>query len=163
MAVALALAPSIVLAEPVNLYRAFSAGASDHFYTANLDEMFQAVGSIGYSYEGIAGRCLSTQEQGTTPLYRLWSSGSLGDHFYTTSWQERDIATARDGYTYEGVACYVYPQQRSGTCPFYRLWNGTDHFYTQSWQESLNAIRFSGFEYEGVAGYFFSAAGTCPN
>jgi hypothetical protein len=160
MALALALSSSVVMAGPMSLYRAYSAGGSDHFYTASLDEMFHAVGS-GYSYEGVAGNCLSTPEAGTVPLYRLYSGRAI-DHFYTTSWQERDIAVAGGWYQDEGVACYLYPQQQAGTCPFYRLWNGTDHFYTQSWQEALYAIHV-GYGYEGVAGYLFPASGSCPN
>jgi hypothetical protein len=160
LVLAVFLSSSIVTAQTMNLYRAYSGEGSDHFYTTNVDEMFRAVDGA-YTYEGVAGRCFSTQEAGTVPLYRVWGSGRLSDHFYTTSWQERDIAVAHGVYTDEGVACYVYPQQQPGTCPFYRLWNGTDHFYTQSWQEALNATR--SYSYEGIAGYFFPAAGACPH
>ncbi|ADO75141.1 hypothetical protein [Stigmatella aurantiaca] len=159
---AMSLFSFVATADPVNLYRAYSDKASDHFYTTSMDEMFQAVNGI-YNYEGVAGKCLSTQEAGAVPLYRLWGGGKLSDHFYTTSWQERDIAIARGTYTDEGVACYVYMQQQPGTCAFHRLWNGTDHFYTLSWQETLTAIGTYKYTYEGVAGYLFSSYGACPN
>jgi hypothetical protein len=152
------------LADPVPLYRLYSGSSSDHFYTTSMDEAFRATSYHGYAYEGISGKCMPTQEWGTTPLYRMYS-GSAGDHFYTTSWQERDTAIAWHGYSNEGVACYVYSWQASGTCPLYRMWRsrGGDHFYTLSWQEVLNAGRYHGYAYEGVAAYLFpETPGQCP-
>lgn len=155
-----ALSSSGVMAAPVELYRAYSQSATDHFYTASLDELLGAVHG-SYVYEGVAGKCLPTQEPNTIPLFRLWAGGKIGDHFYTASSQERDLAAAHGVYTYEGVACYVYGQQQPGTCPLYRMSSGTNHFYTQSWGEVLSASR--GFTYEGVAGYLYPAAASCPN
>lgn len=154
------LSSSMVMAEPVYLYRAYSSKATDHFYTASLDELLNAVNG-SYVYEGAAGKCMPSQEPDTVPLYRMWGGGRLGDHFYTISWQERDLAIANGTYAYEGVACYVYAQQNAGTCPLYRLTNGTDHFYTQSWQEVLSASR--GMRYEGVAAYLYPAGPACPD
>ncbi|HYO52812.1 hypothetical protein, partial [Archangium sp.] len=78
------------LADPVDLYRLYSNGATDHFYTTSLDEALRAASQYGYVYEGIAGKCMSTHEPGMVPLYRLYSYPNR-DHLYTTSWQERDI------------------------------------------------------------------------
>ncbi|WP_043430251.1 hypothetical protein [Cystobacter fuscus] len=162
MILAVTLSASVVMAEPMNLYRVYNGDGSDHFYTTNFDEMIRAVNGA-YDYEGVAGRCHSTQEAGTVPLYRLYKGGSTNDHFYTASWQERDLAIAQHKYVDEGVACYVYPQQQPGTCPFYRLWGHSDHFYTQSWQEAVRAVGSYGYSYEGVAGYLSPASGACPN
>jgi len=159
---AAAVSSSIAMAEPVNLYRMYSGNATDHLYVTSVDELAFA-SSVGYTYEGVSGRCLSTQEPGTVPLHRMWGGGTLGDHFYTASWQERDIAAARGEYTYEGVSCYVYPQQQPGSCPFYRLFAGTNHFYTLSWLEAVNAVRSYHYNYEGVAAYLLPASGACPN
>ena len=38
----------------VPLYRMYSAGATDHFYTTNAEEKDNAVANLGYTYEGIA-------------------------------------------------------------------------------------------------------------
>lgn len=35
-------------------YRGYSPGATDHFYTTNLQEMENAVNNLGYKFEGIA-------------------------------------------------------------------------------------------------------------
>ncbi|MFY1832383.1 hypothetical protein ACN47A_41185 [Myxococcus fulvus] len=149
---------STALAGPVDLYRLYSGGQSDHFYTTSMDEAFHAASRLGYVYEGVAGKCLSTQEPGTVPLYRLYHA-SVGDHLYTTSWQERDIAIVTHGYANEGVACYVFAGQAAGTCPLYRLWGSSDHFYTLSWAEALS----SRYAYEGVTGYLYAPGfGGCP-
>jgi len=41
--------------QTVPLYRSYSAGGTDHFYTVNKAESDNAVANLGYSYEGIAG------------------------------------------------------------------------------------------------------------
>lgn len=76
-------------------------GDGRHFLTtsANCEGAGSVVLSIGYW--AAAERC------GSTPLYRLYSSGA-GNHFYTTSASERDTAVAMYGYTFEAVAGHVF-------------------------------------------------------
>src|SRR5262245_30666875 len=87
-AVAADTRPTTVHAQSLTaLYRLWSPGASDHFYTTNWPEAVNAFNNLGYRYEGVQARVSSTQAAGTTPLYRLWSPGA-SDHFYTTNWPE---------------------------------------------------------------------------
>lgn len=143
----------------VNLLRAFSSSASDHFYTTNVDEMGNAVQHLGYSLEGTAAKVFASQAVSTVPLFRLYSSGAT-DHFYTTSASERDSAVLNSGYTDEGIAAYVYNIQVCGSIPFYRLYKGgagADHFYTTSASEASSAVANSGYSLEGIAAYVLSA------
>jgi hypothetical protein len=70
----------------------------------------------GYANEGAAGFAFLSEEPGTIPLFRLFSS-SLHDHFYTTSAAERDQALSRFGYIDEGIAAYVLPTQCESSPP----------------------------------------------
>jgi type II secretory pathway pseudopilin PulG len=79
----------------IPLYRSYSSGLTDHFYTTNKAESDIAP-RFGYSYEGIAGYIMPYSSQGcptgTTPLYRMYSS-YLTDHFYTIDFNEYAKAT----------------------------------------------------------------------
>ena len=92
----------------VPLLRAYSAHATDHFYTTNTGEMETAVASLGYTSEGDAAQVLPSQAPNTVPLYRMYSPGAT-DHFYTTNAAERNKAISSLGYVNEGITAYVYP------------------------------------------------------
>jgi len=42
----------------IPLYRAYSGGATDHFYTTDFNEWQNAVNNLGYSAEGVTGYIL---------------------------------------------------------------------------------------------------------
>ncbi|KAJ6586568.1 hypothetical protein B0H10DRAFT_1961770 [Mycena sp. CBHHK59/15] len=90
----------------VPLFRMYSAGATDHFYTLSAAERDNAAANLGYSSEGTAAFIYPTQVCGSVPLFRLYSSAGT-DHFYTTSAAERNNAAQNLGYNYEGVAGFV--------------------------------------------------------
>ena len=90
----------------IPLYRMYSGGAVDHFYTTSASERDNAVNRLGYTDEGIAAYVHATNIRGTIPLYRTYSPGAT-DHFYTTSESERNNAVAHLGYRDEGIAAYV--------------------------------------------------------
>ena len=128
----------------VPLYRAYSSGATDHFYTTDKAEMDCATSSGGYTAEGITGYIFPTQVTQTVPLYRSYSASGT-DHFYTINKAESDSAVASGKYSYEGITGYVFPSSSSscpGAAPWYRSWQLTiiDHFYTMSAPEKDNAV-----------------------
>ena len=130
----------------VPLYRGVNR-QSAHIYSANAGDTT----SHGYHSEGMSGSLMSSQERGTTALYRL--SSRSGDSFLTRDSNERDNAV-RQGYQDQGIVGYIATSQRGGTGPLYRLYNpGSDqHFYTTSEPEREQAIRL-GVRDEGVVGY----------
>ena len=71
--------------------------------------------SSTYASEGTAFHAFSGQTDGTSPVYRFFSS-KKGDHFYVMS----DSTPPKD-YKSEGVAFYAYSSQASGTSPVYRF------------------------------------------
>jgi hypothetical protein len=140
----------------IRLLRAYSAGAKDHFYTADVAEHDNFVNKLGYSDEGVTGYIFSYPDSHSVPLYRLYSSTAT-DHFYTTSAVERDNARRFEGYDYEGITGYGYPDAAYGGFPLYRLYSSgaTDHSYTMSAAERDNAINNLGYAQEGIVGYIF--------
>ena len=156
------LPPTLPLACPdlkavVPLYRAFSPGVTDHFYTADKAEMDRATSSLGYPAEGITGYIFPTQVTQTVPLYRSYSVRNT-DHFYTVDKAESDRAVANLGYSYEGITGYVFPPSDPpcpGAAPLYRTYNPTifNHFYTMSAPERDNAVANLGYSNEGIAAY----------
>lgn len=136
----------------IPLFRLYSPGARDHFYTTSVSECDNAVKTCHYTFEGIAGLVFPGQVESTVPLYRVW--GKL-DHFYTTNSAEKSRSLA--SYTDEGIACYLYSGPSNGTVPLYRLWNSGqhDHLYTADAEERNKAIR-NGWVDEGIAGYLYA-------
>ncbi len=132
------------------LYRYYSAGQGDHFYTTNFNEL--GFGGLGYVIEGTMGSLVSAafSSCGATPLYRYYN-GSIGDHFYTTSWSE--LGAGGSGWSYEGVQGYCFASPTTGTVPLYRYYSGGqgDHFYTTNFGE-LGGGRI-GYDFEGVQCY----------
>ena len=90
------------------LFRLYSGGGSDHFYTASASEAANAATNLGYTMEGIVGYIFADDSCGGIPFYRLYQASTI-DHFYTTSAQERDNAAQHLGYGEEGIAGYVIP------------------------------------------------------
>jgi len=113
----------IKIANTVALYRYYSPGATDHFYTTNANE----IGSYGnpglnvrhgYKYEGIQGYIANKKLANTQALYRYWKGGRYADHFYTTNANEigsygNPGRNVKHGYKYEGIAGYVFTTPRS--------------------------------------------------
>ncbi|KAH9918926.1 uncharacterized protein BXZ73DRAFT_52705, partial [Epithele typhae] len=152
----------------VPFYRAWSAGATDHFYTTNLQEYNAATSGGGYAAEGVAAQVFppsgTAPGVGAVPFYRLYSPSGT-DHFYTTNEAEANNAAGNLGYTYEGVSSFIYPTSLCGAVPLYRMYNPKviDHFYTTNINERQNAIRNLGYSDEGIAGYVNSLRGAdCP-
>ncbi|KAF8800381.1 hypothetical protein BYT27DRAFT_7263024 [Phlegmacium glaucopus] len=125
----------------IPLLRAYSAAATDHFYTTDAAEMQNALAG-GYSSEAAPGRIFPSQGPLTVPLYRAYQP-TIKDHFYTISAPEMDNAVAQSGYNREGITGYVYPQQECSANPLYRLYNPTiyDHFYTDNSNEAFTATQ----------------------
>ncbi|KAJ7486917.1 hypothetical protein FB451DRAFT_1026358, partial [Mycena latifolia] len=137
------------------LYRAYSDGASDHFYTTDLAEYNSAVAGGGYTAEGVRLLVFTTQVAGSVQFIRLWN-GDKSDHFYTTNATEAKSAVT-GGYVIEDkTPMYIYPTQICGSVPLYRSYSqtGTDHFYTIDAAERDGAVG-SGWAYEWIAGYVF--------
>jgi Repeat of unknown function (DUF5648)/Fibronectin type III domain len=130
----------------VQLYRGVNRQGG-HIYSANAGDVTNG----GYQSEGTAGSLMSSQQRGTTALYRLSSGG--GDSFLTRDSNERDNAI-RQGLQDQGVVGYIATAQRPGTQPLYRLYNpgSGQHFYTTSEPEREQAMRL-GLKDEGVAGF----------
>ena len=123
------------------LFRYYSGGATDHFYTTNFGEL--GGGGLGYTLEGLAGQLVpsSFAACGAVPLHRFYNSGGA-DHFYTTNIAEGV------GMTYEGVQGYCFPFSAPGLTPLYRYYNGevVDHFYTTNFGELGGGALGYGFE-----------------
>ena len=145
--------PSIIVPLTIPLYRLYSPGVVDHFYTTNAAERDNAIQHLGYNDEGVAAYVYATQVRGTIPLYRLYSP-SANDHFYTANAQERDSAT-KSGFTVDGIAGYVYSKQICGSIPLFRLYSkgATDHFYTSDAGQRNTAAGSLGYVNEGVVGF----------
>jgi hypothetical protein len=143
----------------VPLYRLYSPGAIDHFYTTNAAERDHAEQNLGYHGEGTAACIWPTSTNRIplvplVPLYRLYSPGAT-DHFYTTNTAERDHAIHTLGYHDEGITGDVANHPVANLIPLYRLYSptGTDHFYTTNATERDHAIHTLGYHDEGIAAW----------
>jgi hypothetical protein len=144
------------------VYRFWSPQNHAHFFTisaAERDSIIASYPASVWTYEGSVFNAFTTQQPGTTPMYRFYST-RLSGHFYTTSLDERNGITANyDTYTwnYEGVAYYVYPSDSTvaGTVPVARFWSPTNqhHFYTANATEAATVKTYPPaiFTYEGDA------------
>ncbi|WP_403025721.1 leucine-rich repeat protein [Salinibacterium sp. GXW1014] len=154
---------SAPLPKTTPVFRFWSDAHQGHFYTASAaerDHIIKTYPSHIWKYERVAYQAFTTQQPGTVPLYRFWSS-TLNGHFYTASASERDhVIRAYDDavWAYERVAYYVYPSgsASAGTNEVYRFWSDSKmhHFYTASAAEKDHVIRTyapSVWSYERVA------------
>ncbi|MCR4611500.1 MAG: hypothetical protein K5644_06350 [Lachnospiraceae bacterium] len=74
------------------VYRVYNPVAGDHHYTMNEMEKNLLVFLAGWQDEGIGWYSTTTENEDTTPLYRLYSpSAKSGAHHYTLSAAERDM------------------------------------------------------------------------
>lgn len=131
------------------LYRVYAAVSGDHFYSIDYNETNNAIWYSGYgAYEGIIGRCTSSQSSGQVPLYRFDNTYGY-HHFYTSNQDEANSLMSAPGYVYEGVACYIYPSwQSNAQCEIYRIRINGNHFYTTDaneraavlWSMSIGAV-----------------------
>ena len=98
-----------IAADVVPLFRLYSPGGTDHFYTASANERTIAATNDGYNTEGIAAYVYPAPICGTVPFYRMYQP-SIVDHFYTTNEAERENAVNNLGYQDEGIVGYINPQ-----------------------------------------------------
>jgi hypothetical protein len=147
------------------VYRFWSPGSSQHFYTiraAERDKLIDNYSNV-WTYEGVAYYAFTDGSQPeVAPIYRFWS-GTLNGHFYTMNAAERDklINNFSHVWTYEGVAFYAYAEgfQPVGTRAIHRFWSRTlnTHFFTISQTERNKLINLYSdvWTYEGVAWYAY--------
>jgi subtilisin family serine protease len=135
----------------VPLYRYWNPNVTDHFYTADFNELGW-VGS-GWEFGWIEAYMYPTQESGTVPLYQYWNP-TVGDHFYTANYNE--LGAGAYGWTYERIVGYIYPSQQTGTVPLHQYWNASvgDHFYTTNLEE-LGSSGSYGWVYSRIEGYMY--------
>ena len=130
-----------------SMYRLYNPYTSEHFYTANFDEMIMNVG-LGWKYEGVGWEA---PEHSNTPVYRLYNPYT-SDHHYTVSPAERDSLVAA-GWNDEGIGWYSDDEQG---VPLYRQYNPYArtgaHNYTASGYERDSLVK-AGWRDEGVGWY----------
>eukprot|EP00803_Ostreobium_quekettii_P006476 evm.model.scf_245.7 EVM.evm.TU.scf_245.7 scf_245:58319-62110(-) len=140
----------------VNLHRLWNPSPAwfDHFYTAHLPEAVNARDRLGFTHEGLLGKCFAAQRPSTVPLYRLFRpDAGQRNHFYTVDVSERDALHRGQNYTEEGVECWVYEGPLPCAVPVYRSFNPAgDHFYTGDFGE-VESFEGAGWAFEGVAFY----------
>ncbi|AOT07856.1 hypothetical protein [Pseudoalteromonas luteoviolacea] len=140
------------LAADKTLYRAYKHG--NHFYTTNVTEMLNAVGSGGFTYEGPAVILVSYDDSDANKaFYRMHNpnAGPGGNHFYTSDVNEA-LNIKSLGYEYESTEGYTTHSQAK---TIYRGFNSelVNHFYTADVVEMLNATSTGGYVYEKEEGY----------
>ncbi|KAJ6518495.1 hypothetical protein DFH09DRAFT_1048484 [Mycena vulgaris] len=143
--------------DPANaapFYRSYNPTAVDHFYSATLGAVTDAIKNAGYVLEDLAGFVFTTQELSTVPFYHLYNPAAT-DNFYTTS--AMALANAvQNGYSIvaNNPFTFIYPTQVCGSIPFFHLYHGTkqDNFYTTSDAERQSFIA-NGYTDIDIAGY----------
>jgi hypothetical protein len=142
-------------ADAVPWLRAFKASTGDHFETTSAAEWENVIELEGYTALSSVGRIFTTQEAGTTPLYRLFA-GPSQLHFYTPSATERDQAVGT-GLTFEGIAGYVYTDSTCGASPLYRLYQIVtgDHMYSMNAAEINTVVKTQNYNFEGLQCFIF--------
>jgi hypothetical protein len=150
----------------VPVYRYYNAGANDHFYTANANEIgavSQGVtGNNGYTCEGILGYMSPHEFPGSVAVYRYWHEANK-DHFYTAKAEE--IGTTHQGHTgnygfkCEGILGFAYPADHH-VHHVYRYDKVHDHFYTSIANEIGTVVHGAagnhGYKCEGTAFHIFT-------
>lgn len=140
------------------IYRFFSTGNGEHFYSASVterDALIATRSDLRYEGPGL-GAANPGADSAATPIYRFFDNAS-GSHFFTSSAAERDATIAtRSDLKFEGVGFYEHATQQAGDTPVYRFMdtqNGS-HFYTPSADERAALLSSRpDLHYEGVAFY----------
>jgi len=149
----------------VPIYRYYSDGTHDHFYTTNSAEIGTttpgAVGNHGYKFENILGFAYPTDHH-LNPVHRYYHEGHL-DHFYTTNVGEIGTivpgAVGNHGYKHENIAFHIFTHHHAGLVPVYRYYHEGhhDHFYTTNANEIGTTTPGQkgqhGYKYESILGY----------
>ncbi|MBI1208245.1 MAG: autotransporter domain-containing protein [Azospirillum sp.] len=82
----------------------YSAGQTDHLYTADAAEITQlSANGSGYVDQGVVFSAIGQAALGARAVYRFHSA-SLGDHLYTPDLSE---GFTTQGYGYDGIAWYA--------------------------------------------------------
>ncbi|MDB5162033.1 MAG: hypothetical protein JWM52_541 [Candidatus Saccharibacteria bacterium] len=113
-----------------------------HFYTASTAERDNAIGSYGFTSEGIGFYVDASSAQ----IYRLAKAD--GSNVYTSSLDETMSLANTDGWIYEGTLV----NNGSEIAPVYRFLNllNNRHFYTISLNEAAR-ITNRGWRYETIS------------
>jgi uncharacterized delta-60 repeat protein len=92
------------------LYRFWNKKTGFHFYTQDEGEKNNIIATLSdtWNYEDVAYYTYSSEQPGTTAVYRFFNK-IQGNHFYTTSITERNdiINNLSNTWNYENVAWYV--------------------------------------------------------
>jgi hypothetical protein len=137
------------------VFRLYNMLLNEYLYTTNETEKNDEL-DFGYSGMGNLGNILTTQPDGATPLYVLYSDDNY-DYILTANDTEKNDAI-KNGYEDKGVLGYVLENSGQGRKEIFALWNdGTGkHFYTTDESEK-NSYLDKGWSYLGIAGYLPSA------
>jgi len=134
------------------------------FYTTDLAEKNEMIGSNGYADMGVACYIVgpeADQPSGMVPLYRLKFTGNyqgttFNEYLYTTSQDEVDEYISKGGWSWDGISGYVSDKDSplTGTVPLYRWycpctyhWHGYSTDIDDTWITKLH----QGTLYEGPA------------
>lgn len=130
------------------LYRFYSRGDNDHYYSTSSST------PRGFVAEGITAYVYSRQVPGTVPMYQSYNS-ALKDHYYTTVLAD----TGTYGYKLDGIVGYIYPSQVTGSSAMYRMYNqGARHYMMTTSTVERDVISGIGFALQGVVGYVCGAS-----
>ncbi len=129
------------------MYRLYSQGSGEHFYTASAGERDVLV-SQGWIYEGVGWNAPVSSSK---PVYRLYNPYG-GEHHYTTEEGER-TGLIQAGWQDEGIGWY---SDEFESVPLYRVYNkkakANNHHYTLDVNERDSLVK-AGWKKEGTAWY----------
>jgi len=138
------------------LYRLYSPGSGNHFYTTSLAERNTIVGNASYVDEGISGYVFPGTAAGRKPLYRAYNP-QTGQHRFIGNPDEYNTLPAP--WQKEGTAAYVLP---GDPVLLYRGdYRGTLFYLTTSRAESMGAERY-GYITRGAVGRVFTSSNDAP-
>jgi hypothetical protein len=144
------------------LYRWYSTGSTDHFYSVTNYATIR-----GFSQQGIAGYMAPGPGPSALPFRRFYKGAPQTEHFYTTSASEASFVVSTLGYVEEGTGeGYLYTSQQAGTVPLYRLWwcspsADCDHIWT-AWTTERDQLIAAGWGLDGIVGYVGMPPGSPP-
>jgi len=155
--------------EPSPIYRFWSSTNRAHFFTINETEKNYIIATYpeeNWKYGGIAYNAYKSTDypEGTSPVYRFWSSINKA-HFFTINEAEKDMIIAtypEENWKYGGVAWYAYKASDApeGTIPVYRFYSALNktHFFTANETEKNYIIATypeENWKYGGIAWYAY--------
>lgn len=161
--------PSVPVASPPStpttglreVYRFYSEQLRSHLFTsspAERDFIRNNFPAQAWRFEGVAFNAFGSEQPGTVPLYRFYSS-TRGTHLFTASPAEKlfiETNYPSAVWKYEGIAFWAYPRDHTGSDPIYRFFSPVNnaHFFTSSSNEAdyiRRTFPLSAWTYEGIA------------